>query len=365
MTKPFSAEISAHDPKAKRVDSRVPDTRQGSCFENYGVIPCPDGAAPFTGQDANYEGAQTAYRANGDGTVSDLITGLTWQKAHNETRLDFFAAQTACRQLTLGDQQDWRLPTIKELFSLADFRGSQGRRAFIDDVFDFRQPGMDVLQGDRFSATHSPGMMGQTWSATLYTGVHYGRPGVEAAFFFNFLDGHIKQAPTKGNSRLFYRCVRGPVWGENRFSGSDHGTIKDQASGLVWQKIDDGKPREWSAALAYCQTLDLDGKRDWRLPNVKELQSIVDYSQHAPALDERFLRMTDPKGWFWSSTTHGDNIRHAAYVCFGPCTSVDGLDVHGAGAQRSDPKTGDPTSIGSLGGQRDEVRIRNYVRCVR
>jgi hypothetical protein len=75
--------------------------------------------------------------------------------------------------------------------------------------------------------------------------------------------------------------------------------------------------------------------------------------------------MTDPKGWFWSSTTHGDNIHHADYVCFGPCTATSGLDTHGAGAQRSDPKVGDPASFGSLGGQRDEVRIKNYVRCVR
>jgi len=56
----------------------------------------------------------------------------------------------------------------------------------------------------------------------------------------------------------------------------------------------------------------------------------------------------------------------AAYICFGKCTSVDGVDVHGAGAQRSDPKSGNPDRYRSgLGGQLDEVRIRNYVRCVR
>lgn len=362
---PFGAAIAGSNAKAVRVESRIPDTSQGSCFDSSQTIPCPPAGSPFHGQDGHYEGAVSAYRDNGDGTINDLVTGLTWQKGHHDTRLDYYGAEAACHALTLGGKRDWRLPTIKELFSLADFRGSQGRRAYIDNLFEFRQPGTDVLEGDRFAATHTTGMMGQTWSSTRYAGVHFGRPGVEAAFFFNFLDGHIKQAPTRGRNRLFYRCVRGPAWGENHFIDLGRGQVKDRTSGLVWQKADDGRTRDWSEALNYCQSLELDGQRGWRLPNVKELQSIVDYTRHAPALDERFLTMTDPKGWFWSSTTHGDNIRHAAYVCFGPCTSIDGVDVHGAGAQRSDPKAGDPSSFGALGGQRDEVRIRNYVRCVR
>lgn len=365
MLPPFGAVIGGSNPQAMRVDSRVPDSHQGSCFDNSSLIPCPSSGSPFYGQDGHYEGAQPAYRDNGDGTVSDLVIGLTWQKGHNDTRLDYYGANAACRNLSLGGMHGWRLPTIKELFSLADFRGSQGRRPYIDDAFEFRQPGMDVLEGDRYADTHSPRMMGQTWSSTRYTGVHFGRPGVEAAFFFNFLDGHIKQAPTKGRNRLFYRCVRGPVWGDNRFSDLGQGVVQDRATGLAWQKSDDGKPRDWPEALSYCQNLELGGQRGWRLPNVKELQSIVDYSRDSPALDERFLKISDPRGWFWSSTTHGDNIRHAAYVCFGPCTSIDGVDVHGAGAQRSDPKVGNPSNFGSLGGQRDEFRIRNYVRCVR
>lgn len=55
----------------------------------------------------------------------------------------------------------------------------------------------------------------------------------------------------------------------------------------------------------------------------------------------------------------------ASYVCFGKCVSSTGIDTHGAGAQRSDPKTGDPSRWSSLGGQEDEVRIKNAVRCVR
>jgi len=189
---------------------------------------------------------------------------------------------------------------------------------------------------------------------------------VEAAFFFNFFDGHIKNAPTSGPFALFHRCVRGTEYlAHNDYQSTGNGTVSDLATGLTWQRTDDGKTRDWPEALRYCAALDLGGKQDWRLPNVKELQSIVDYSRNDPAIDTRYFSQTDRNSWYWSSTTHGDNTRMAAYVCFGKCTSTDGVDTHGAGAQRADPKTGDPARYTSLGGQKDAVRIYNYVRCVR
>jgi hypothetical protein len=295
--------------------------------------------------------------------VTDLIIGLVWQQAHHDTRLDFYSAKAVCEQLDLGGRQDWRLPSIKELFSIIDFRGAVAVRPYLNNIFEIRQPAT-LDANDRFASTHAPDMMGQTWSSTLYAGQHYGRAGVEAAFFVNFLDGRIKQAPTNGHMGMFYRCVSGPSWGGNQFV--DHGeVVEDQATDLIWQKSDDGQTRNWAEALAYCQNLQLAGYQDWRLPNAKELQSIVDYSRPEPALDRRYMQISDPKAWFWSSTTHGDNIRQAAYVCFGACTSVDEVDVHGAGAQRSDPKAGNPDNFGPMGGQRDEVRINNLVRCVR
>ena len=359
------ADIDATYAGAKTATSKVPDTQQGSCFDATSKTACGGEGEPFYGQDAHYAGAIPSYTDQGNGVIRDNVTGLDWQKAHNEKRLGYVDAARACANLTLGGKTDWRLPNIKELFSLSDFRGSQSKRFFIDDVFDLKEPGADVLQGDRFASTHATQMMGQTWSSTIYTGVHYGRPGVEAAFFYNFLDGHIKQAPSQGRSALFYRCVRGAEWGKNSFVRNGDGTVTDLAMGLTWQQVDDGQTRDWPGALNYCEGLKLAGHDDWRLPNVKELQTIVDYNQNDPALNQRYLRQSDHKGWFWSSTTHGDNISMASYVCFGKCTSKDGVDTHGAGAQRSDPKVGSPSRWGSLGGQQDEVRIRNFARCVR
>ena len=359
------ADIDAKFSGAKTVTSRVPDTQQGSCFNTGAKTNCPSEGHHLFGQDAHYHGTPPNYTDNGDGTVTDNVTGLVWQQAHNEKRIGFYDAKRVCQNLNLGGRSDWRLPNIKELFSLADFRGSVKRRFYIDDVFELKEPDASILEGDRFASTHHTSMMGQTWSSTIYTGVHYGRRGIEAAFFYNFLDGHIKQAPTRGRIGLFYRCVSGPTWGTNDFQDNGDGTVTDRAMGLTWQQSDSDQTHDWLGALKYCESLTLAGHTDWRLPNVKELQSIVDYTKNDPALDQRYLKQSDKKAWFWSSTTHGDNISMASYVCFGKCTSIQGVDTHGAGAQRSDPKTGDPSRWSSLGGQEDEVRIQNAVRCVR
>lgn len=157
--------------------------------------------------------------------------------------------------------------------------------------------------------------------------------------------------PTRAS--VLTTCARfpAPPGGENDFVDNGDGTVSDRASGLMWQQTDDGRPQDWPSALAYCANLKLAQHDDWRFPNVKELQSIVDYRRSDPAIDERFLRQTDRRGWFWSSTTYGDNVTQADYVCFGKCTSADGVDVHGAGAQRADPKRRGLTDRISQGGR--------------
>jgi hypothetical protein len=58
----------------------VVDTQQAGCYDDAQQITCPDPGEPFHGQDAQYHGVACAYVGNGDGTVTDLNTGLTWQQ---------------------------------------------------------------------------------------------------------------------------------------------------------------------------------------------------------------------------------------------------------------------------------------------
>jgi len=180
--------------------------------------------------------------------------------------------------------------------------------------------------------------------------------------------------------------VRGnETYGINDLVDNGDGTITDNATGLMWMQNDNGEGLNWEEALNYAENLDYAGYSDWRLPNIKELQSIVDYA-HSPetsgsaAIDPLFniSEISNEAGetdypYFWSSTTHatwveGQEGAGAAYISFGRAMGYmnSWVDVHGAGAQRSDPKTGDPADYpNGHGPQGDAIRINNYVRLVR
>jgi hypothetical protein len=154
----------------------------------------------------------------------------------------------------------------------------------------------------------------------------------------------------------------------------------------MWGRADSGKGLNWRDALAYVQARNMEnylGHADWRLPDAKELQSIVDYARcpdatDSPAIDPLFsctpikneAGQTDYP-WYWTGTTHAQANGMggaAAYVCFGRSTGFMGAwgDVHGAGAQRSDPKAGNPENFPrGRGPQGDGIRITNFVRLVR
>jgi hypothetical protein len=96
--------------------------------------------------------------------------------------------------------------------------------------------------------------------------------------------------------------------------GLDGFTVTDNVTGLVWQREDDNSPRTWGDAISYCEGLDLGGHTDWRLPAVKELQSIVDYGRYSPSIDA--LVFPEAISDCWSSSTHAYSTRQAWDVDF-------------------------------------------------
>ncbi len=137
-------------------------------------------------------------------------------------------------------------------------------------------------------------------SKTKYVGK--GARGFDKLFGVNFADGRIKGydlfMPGGGMEKTFFvLCVRGnPNYGKNDFRDHRDGTITDRASGLMWSKADSGKGMNWQDALAWAQAKNAAtylGHNDWRLPNVKELQSVVDYTRSpdttlSPVMDPIF-----------------------------------------------------------------------------
>ncbi|MFW6163421.1 MAG: DUF1566 domain-containing protein, partial [Planctomycetota bacterium] len=372
----------------------IVDTGQVRCYDARSEVAFPEPGEPFYGQDAQYVANPPRYRDNGDGTVSDMVTGLMWQKDPGEKKT-FRQAVAGAQKCSLGGHDDWRLPTIKELYSLILFSGTDPDprsadtarcRPFIDtDAFVFRYG--DPRRGERI-------IDAQYATATRYVSATMG--GNPTMFGVNFADGRIKGYPVGATPRrrpektYHVMYVRGnPAYGRNDFHDNGDGTVTDRATGLTWQQADSGRGMNWQEALAYAEGLTLAGHDDWRLPNAKELQSVVDYSRspdatRSAAIDPIFevTTITNEGGkadapCYWTGTTHAGLSRAstAAYVAFGRALGwmrdrrsgrYRLLDVHGAGAQRSDPKTGDPSRFPrGRGPQGDVIRIDNHVRCVR
>lgn len=112
----------------------------------------------------------------------------------------------------------------------------------------------------------------------------------------------------------------------NRFIDNGDGTITDNASGLMWVKEPgaiggafgtpgNSSPMDWEVAIDACEGLTYAGHSDWRLPNIKELHSIIDQGRHQPAIDATFFPSTR-NTWYWSSTTFFDNNANAFRISF-------------------------------------------------
>jgi hypothetical protein len=325
-----------------------------------------------------------------------MVTGLMWQQSfdHNgDGSIDYDDKLSYAGILKLVEDgvsfagyADWRLPTIKELYSLIQFSGrdinpksfaADNLTPFIDNqIFAFAYGDTDA--GERLIDM-------QCATATVYAGNETG----ETVFGVNFADGRIKGYQTTffGKDKKFnYLLVRGnSSYGKNNFVDNGDGTITDKATGLMWMQDDNGKAVLWQEALRYAETSEFAGYSDWRLPDAKELQSIVDYTRspatsNSAAIDPLFncTKIINEAGqddypWYWTGTTHASVARSgsaAVYIAFGRSLgNLKGngwIDVHGAGSQRSDPKTGNPDDFAEgRGPQGDAVRIYNFVRLVR
>lgn len=375
----------------------IVSTGQTKFYDTASEISTPSISSIFYRQDASLSKNFANYKDNGDGTISDLVTGLMWEKTidkNNDGKIDAFDkmiytnALNNAKNCKTGGYTDWRLPTIKELYSLINFSGidpsgyngtsTSGLTPFIDiKFFNFNYG--DISSGERI-------IDAQYASSTKY--VTTTMFGDDTVFGVNFADGRIKGYGTtmpNGSTKKFYVLyVRGNTdYGKNNFKNNGDGTITDQATGLMWMQNDSVIKMDWEQALTHAKQTNFAGHNDWRLPTAKELNSILDYSKspsttNSASIDAIFNATkikneagNDDYGYYWTSTSHvnfhkGGNS--AAYFSFGRAMGFMGtwIDVHGAGAQRSDPKVGNPSEfLEGFGPQGDAIRIYNMVRLVR
>jgi hypothetical protein len=233
----------------------------------------------------------------GDPTiVIDEVTTLMWQRTpFNESTL-WQTAKERCAGLPLGGASDWRLPTRIELLSLVDFT----------------QAGA-AIEGGFFPETR-----GAFWTSSPATG---GDPTARA-WQISFADGGATTTASQTTAGAI-RCVRAmrppgqPAARYNITGLAPDEIVTDLGTGLQWQRAAGDATFTFDEAQAHCAALPLAGG-DWRVPSVKELQTLVDDAKTAgPYIDQTVFAGT-PAGRapFWTSSPSAAAASAAWFVDF-------------------------------------------------
>lgn len=229
-------------------------------------------------------------------TVTDKTTGLEWQRRDAVPATMAYAIGKAyCDDLDLGGQTDWRLPTRIETLTILDY--GQAQRLLNNTVFvDGALPGAPSHQW-----TDSVSLLRQKLDDRLTVDV---------------LLGLVEIASTNANANLV-RCVRGgPTTSPVTRYDVAGGAARDVRTGVVWQVTPMATTMLLADAKIACQTLSVDGVGGWRLPNVRELVSLVDESREvAPLVPALFA--AGPTARYWSSTTRANPATANFAVDFG------------------------------------------------
>jgi hypothetical protein len=251
------------------------------------------------------------------------------------------------------NRTDWRVPNIKELLSLVDY-------GEFCPALPSGHPFINVQNyssGSYWSSTTRIGDDGQAWSTCIFNGeadcdtkdssrlylwpVRGGLINACNSLYFplqlantgqsncyNLDDGIIDCANTGQDGEY----QMGVAWPDSRFTDNGDGTVSDMLTGLMWPKETPIQGvHNWYVALVDCSYLEFAGYSDWRIPNIMELLSLIDYSESFPALPSGhpFINIADT-GYHWSSTFSEeccDPDDQAWYVRLG--TGLTGIDETG------------------------------------
>ncbi|NIR61520.1 MAG: DUF1566 domain-containing protein, partial [Gammaproteobacteria bacterium] len=291
-------------------------TGQRSCYDTRGrEISCVG-----TGQDGELMGGRAwpdpRFEARGE-LVTDGLTGLVWTRSADAagfplTWPEALELVAEMRRARAHGHGDWRLPNRRELRSLLSHETC---RPALPRPHPFR----DVFPGWYWTSTSAAVSPAHAWYVHL-EGARMFYGGKDQSFMVWPVRGEGNGVlPATGQASCFdsrgraVPCAgtgqdgalrRGAPWPDPRFEPADTQLI-DRLTGLRWTWHADltGEPVTWEDALAAVAALNARADaRIWRLPNINELESLVDCDARSPALPAGadFQAVRDG---YWSSTT--------------------------------------------------------------
>ena len=201
--------------------------------------------------------------------------------AEGGIEMTYTDANNYCNNLDFASKTDWRLPTRYELFQVINYGDVDINNSLTDDTFL------------NFNG-------GYFWTSNEYNSTHH--------IAIKFSDGLDYIREDSNQTESFVRCISAPATPNGEFTrGDDNKTVSDSTTNLMWQ--DDyfsGQTQLSHAdAITYCNNLTLGGYSDWRLPNINELHTIVDYTNNTIAFTSSAT--ANYINYFWSSTRSKDD----------------------------------------------------------
>lgn len=336
------------------VASAVLRTGQKKCWDSKGT----EIAAAGTGQDGDKRKGATVdsprFTDNGNGSVTDNLTGLVWLKNANlfgdvswsEAMKNAAGLSAGKSGLADGSEPgDWRMPNLNELQSLLDLSRDHGPSIPVDNPF------INLQCANYWTSSSVAIAPALGW----YTALAVGPP------VFDLKGNIMRMWPVRGSgngavpqtgakqcfddqwgapvdcagTRQDAALAMGAPLPSPRFKDNEDGTVTDNLTRLVWLKdANRFGTLPWADALMKCNALSSEGPQppgaiklsdgshagDWRLPNFNELRSIVDYSCAAPAIasDHPFRNVRPSLYWCSTTVPSAPNLARFVFVGVGP-----------------------------------------------
>ncbi len=301
--------------------------------------------------------AFAAYIDNGDGTVTDTGTGLMWQQATAPDNYTWEQALTYCENLELSTYTDWRLPTAKELESLTDksrFNPAINTAYFPDTALflywtsttEQNSSGNAWNVGFRYGYVHNrlktnlnrvravrSGEAGSFDNVTLWPVPDTGQT---QSFTASFGEDHDYTINPPSYTKLAAGCislpdnatawdmvrddVTGLVWEEKHSADNfaNYADPNDADNTYTWYDGATGTPGDDNDTEDFINALNAaiyGGYADWRLPNEKELQTIVDYGRFSPAVNTTYFSNAAEYN-YWAAASYAPSFLQAWAVDF-------------------------------------------------
>jgi len=354
---------------------QLPQTGQASCWNASGDVISCDG----TGQDGDLQKGvawpDPRFSENGNQTVTDNLTGLLWTKdanlmvtrdpgfdndgTMNDGAVSWQHALDYVKKLNQENYlgyNDWRLPNPKELESLVNRQQS-------DNGYWLNSQGFsNVRSGFYWSSSTDAGSANFAWLVHMCHGNVYIQKTPYGYYVWPVRGGQsgsfgssVISLPRTGQTTCWdtngavISCAgtgrdgekqAGVAWPEPRFADNGDQTVTDNLTGLIWTKdanlmvtrdsdfyndsIGHDGTVTWQRALDYIKKLNQEnylGHNDWRLPNLKELESLVNRQQSDNGYwlnGQGFSNVqSDYYCYYWSSSTHAAFTDYACVVDVG------------------------------------------------